>query len=79
MWPILVVSLVYFAAWPPIVSLAESVTVHAARLGRADYGRVRLWGSFSFIAAAALAGQVLAVAHGGCRLLDDPRLATRSF
>jgi MFS transporter, PPP family, 3-phenylpropionic acid transporter len=62
LWPILLISLVYFGAWPPIVSLAESVTVHAARLGRADYGRVRLWGSFSFIACAALAGQVLTVA-----------------
>ncbi|MFO1154030.1 MAG: MFS transporter [Rhodospirillales bacterium] len=59
---ILLVSLVYFGAWPPIVSLTESVTVQAARMGLADYGRVRLWGSFSFIACAIVAGQVLAVA-----------------
>ncbi len=62
LWPILLISLVYFAASPPIMSLAESVTVQAARLGRADYGRVRLWGSFSFIACAALAGEVLTMA-----------------
>lgn len=60
-WPILAVSVVYFAAWPPIVTLAESVTMKAARLGQLDYGRVRLWGSLSFIATAAIAGQVLAV------------------
>jgi PPP family 3-phenylpropionic acid transporter len=62
LWPIILISLVYFAVWPPIGSLAESVTVQAARLGLADYGRVRLWGSFSFIAAAALAGEVLTLA-----------------
>jgi PPP family 3-phenylpropionic acid transporter len=58
-WPIVAVSLVYFAAWPPTVTLAESVTLQAARAGRADYGRVRLWGSLSFIATAAIAGQAL--------------------
>jgi PPP family 3-phenylpropionic acid transporter len=56
---ILCVSVVYFAAWPPIVTLAESVTMQATRVGRVDYGRVRLWGSLSFIAAAVLAGQLL--------------------
>lgn len=60
-WAILAVSVVYFAAWPPIVTLAESVTMKAARLGQLEYGRVRLWGSLSFIATAAIAGQVLAV------------------
>lgn len=60
-WAILAVSVVYFAAWPPIVTLAESVTMKAARLGQLDYGRVRLWGSLSYIVAAAAAGQVLAV------------------
>lgn len=60
-WAILAVSIVYFAAWPPIVTLAESVTMKATRLGQLDYGRVRLWGSLSYIAAAAVAGQVLAV------------------
>lgn len=57
--PILLVSLVYFAVWPPVVSLTESVTVNADLLGLADYGRVRLWGSFSFIVCAMVAGQVL--------------------
>ena len=59
---ILAVSLVYFAVWPPAISLAESLTVIAAQAGGPEYGRVRLWGSLSFIAAAAIAGQVLAAA-----------------
>jgi PPP family 3-phenylpropionic acid transporter len=58
-WPILLVSLVFFALWPPIVSLTESMTMLASRQGRADYGRARLWGSLSYIATAALAGRAL--------------------
>ena len=58
-WPILIVSIVYFAAWPPIVTLAESVTMQAVKAGRLEYGRVRLWGSLSFIATAVVAGQVI--------------------
>lgn len=60
-WPILIVSLVYFAVWPPVVTLAESVTMQAAKARRLEYGRVRLWGSLSFIVAAAIAGQALTV------------------
>lgn len=58
-WPILLVSLVFFALWPPIVSLTESMTMLASRQGRADYGRARLWGSLSFILTAALVGRAL--------------------
>jgi PPP family 3-phenylpropionic acid transporter len=88
-WLIILVSLIYFAAWPPIVTLAESVTLQAARFGQADYGRVRLWGSLSFIVTAVVAGQVLnrqptdavwwmiitvqAGAFASCLLLPDRR------
>lgn len=58
-WPILLVSLVFFAVWPPIVSLTESMTMLASRQGLADYGRARLWGSLSFILTAALVGRAL--------------------
>lgn len=59
---ILAVSLIYFAAWPPAVSLTESLTVIAAGTGGVEYGRVRLWGSLSFIAAATAAGEILTAA-----------------
>jgi PPP family 3-phenylpropionic acid transporter len=57
--PILVVSLVYYALWPPAVSLAESLTMLAAERGDLEYGRVRLWGSLGYIAASVGAGAVL--------------------
>ena len=48
-WPIFVVSLLFFTLWPPIMPLGESLTMLAARDGALDYGRVRLWGSLSFV------------------------------
>lgn len=74
-WPILAISILYYAAWPPIVTLAESVTMKAARLGQFDYGRVRLWGSLSYIAAAAGAGQVLAMGAGTADGGDAPTVS----
>ncbi len=59
-WPILAVSLLFFIVWPPIMPLAESLTMTAVGVGGYDYGRIRLWGSLSFIAAAVLSGHVLA-------------------
>lgn len=77
---ILAVSALYYALWPPVVSLAESLTMMAATARGLDYGRIRLWGSLGFIAAAALAGWILKrtspeavyvmalLATGGCLL-----------
>lgn len=59
-WPIILVSLLFFSLWPPVMSLGESLTLMAARDGGFEYGRVRLWGSLSYIAAALAAGTVLA-------------------
>jgi MFS transporter, PPP family, 3-phenylpropionic acid transporter len=58
-WPIFVVSLLFFTLWPPIMPLGESLTMLAARGGALDYGRVRLWGSISFVVLAVVAGRVL--------------------
>lgn len=60
-WPIVVVSVLFYGLWPPLMSLAESVTVRAASEGRLHYGRVRLWGSVSFIVVAVASGQILVV------------------
>jgi MFS transporter, PPP family, 3-phenylpropionic acid transporter len=59
-WPIVLVSLLFFSVWPPVMSLAESLTVTVARDDGFEYGRVRLWGSLSFIVTALVAGGVLA-------------------
>ena len=37
--------------WSPILPLLEAYAVRLADIGTVDYGRVRLWGSISFIAA----------------------------
>jgi MFS transporter, PPP family, 3-phenylpropionic acid transporter len=58
-WPIVLVSLVFFSLWPPVMSLAESLTVAAARDDGFQYGRVRLWGSIAFIVTSLAAGAAL--------------------
>jgi PPP family 3-phenylpropionic acid transporter len=56
---ILAISALYYALWPPVISLAESLTMLAAERHGLEYGRVRLWGSCGFIVAALGAGWVL--------------------
>ncbi len=36
--------------WTTVLPLTDAVTLSAARRGAADYGRIRLWGSLSYIA-----------------------------
>ncbi len=65
-WPILMVSVAFFAVWSPIMPLGESLAMLSGQGGAGisggeiDYGRVRLWGSLSFIAGAVGAGTILA-------------------
>lgn len=60
-WPIIGVSVLFYGLWPPVMSLTDSITVRAAHQGWLQYGRVRLWGSVSFIAVALASGQILVV------------------
>lgn len=53
---ILVLILLYGLAGPSILPLAEAVALSGVRTGGLDYGRMRLWGSVSFILASALGG-----------------------
>ena len=55
-WPIFAVSLVFALTWTSIMPLAETIAIAGMRSVRLDYGRVRLWGSISFIAAALAGG-----------------------
>lgn len=45
--------------WTPIFPLLEAYTLRLVNIGKVDYGRVRLWGSASFIAANLLGGYLL--------------------
>lgn len=59
-WPILGVTLVAASAMSAVMPLGDSLTMHAAMVGRVQYGRIRLWGSVAFILAASGGGMVLA-------------------
>ncbi len=88
-WPVLMVSVLFFGFWAPMIPLGESLTMLTADRVALDYGRIRLWGSLSFIIAAGAAGKILAgrpvdlvywlvlgavgVAMGFCFLLPDIR------
>ncbi|MCH7831839.1 MAG: MFS transporter [Proteobacteria bacterium] len=66
-WALLLVTVMFFAVWSPIMPLGESLTMLSRRRDSTtpggkelDYGRIRLWGSLSFMATAVGAGYVLA-------------------
>ena len=58
-WPIILVTVLFFMLFSASQPLAESLTMHIVRKEGANYGRIRLWGSFTFILAAILGGHVL--------------------
>ncbi|GAK44799.1 major facilitator transporter [Tepidicaulis marinus] len=49
--PIFLISLVLMTLYPSIIPMTESLAMRAVREEGMDYGRVRLWGSVSFIVA----------------------------
>lgn len=60
-WPILALCLVAGVALSAMMPLADSLTLARVRDEGADYGRIRLWGSVSFVAAALGSGAVLGI------------------
>ncbi|MBT3307071.1 MAG: MFS transporter [Alphaproteobacteria bacterium] len=68
-WQILLLSVLFFGVWSPLMPLGESLAMlggveangeeHSIRGGELDYGRVRLWGSFAFIATVVCTGYFL--------------------
>jgi len=59
-WALLAVTFFANGLYGSILPLGESISLSACRDHRLDYGRVRLWGSLSFILVAVAAGQFLA-------------------
>ena len=51
-WPIVIVTILFFMLFSASQPLAESLTMHVVRNEGANYGRMRLWGSVTFILAA---------------------------
>jgi PPP family 3-phenylpropionic acid transporter len=61
--PIFAAFTLYALFWTTVLPLTDAVALAAARQGAADYGRMRLWGSFTYIAVI-LAGGVAVEIHG---------------
>lgn len=59
LWSLLLVQVAFALAFHPLIPLAESQALAAARSGLLDYGRMRLWGSLTFIAGSLGAGALL--------------------
>lgn len=62
---ILVLTLLVAVAWTTIMPLAETVAMGGVRAQGLDYGRMRLWGSLSFIAASFAGGWAIVAAGPG--------------
>lgn len=58
-WPFLLLSILFGLVWSPILPFGESLALAGARLGQFDYGRVRVWGSVSFMLVNLAAGLAL--------------------
>ena len=61
MWQYALVAICVGALWGMINPLGDSLALVNARQGRLNYGRVRLWGSISFILATLAGGRILGV------------------
>jgi MFS transporter, PPP family, 3-phenylpropionic acid transporter len=64
-WPMLAAMIVFAIAWTTIMPLTETVAMSGVRAAGLDYGRMRLWGSVSFIAASLVGGWVIETAGAG--------------
>lgn len=58
-WPLLALTLLWGLAWPAILPIVDGQAMQLAAGGAFDYGRTRLWGSITFIAATIGGGYVL--------------------
>lgn len=58
-WQLLFASILLAANWTAIMPMIETVAASGLRNGVIDYGKVRLWGSLSFILASSGAGLII--------------------
>lgn len=63
-WPILALNIVALTAQSALMPLGDTVTLAAVRAEGLDYGRIRVWGSLSFVVASLGAGAVLGHSSG---------------
>jgi PPP family 3-phenylpropionic acid transporter len=58
-WPMLVISIFYGMFFSPIISFLEAFTMDILGKEKKSYGRIRVWGSISFIAVVVILGKVI--------------------
>lgn len=58
-WPLLVLCVLFGGAFAAIMPLGENLAMLVTYAQRLDYGRIRLWGSLTFILAAVAGGRLL--------------------
>jgi len=58
-WPMLVITAIYGIFYAPIISFLEAVTMDVLGTGKKSYGRIRAWGSVSFILMVLVLGKVI--------------------
>jgi PPP family 3-phenylpropionic acid transporter len=63
-WLLIVLNLVALTAQSALMPLGDTITLAAVRSDGLDYGRLRLWGSVSFIFASIASGAALASSSG---------------
>lgn len=59
-WTLLVISILASVLFSPMLPLCETVTMAKVQADGLDYGRLRLWGSLTFILAATIGGSAMA-------------------
>ncbi len=58
-WPMLAITICYGMFFAPIISFLEAFTMDLLGREKKSYGRIRAWGSISFIAAVLVMGKVI--------------------
>ncbi len=58
-WPMLMITAFYIAFYAPIISFLEAFTMDQLENRKAAYGRIRVWGSISFIMVVIVLGRVI--------------------
>ena len=58
-WPMLVISIFYGMFFSPIISFLEAFTMDILGKEKKSYGRIRVWGSISFIAVVVILGRII--------------------
>jgi PPP family 3-phenylpropionic acid transporter len=58
-WPMLIITAIYGMFYAPIISFLEAVTMDVLGSRKKSYGRIRVWGSISFIFMVLVLGKII--------------------